>query len=272
MHQMKRILFPTDFSDAADVALNFALEIARAGNMEILVINAYDLPYAQNVMSTSLIDIMRKNSEEGLQAVVKKIEDAGVTASSKSLMGNPIRVVKEISKKDPDCMVVMGTKGASGVEEVLIGSNAASVLQSTDVPVLAIPAESEFRMIERIVYCTDFRSNKNDRALRRLATLAKIFEAEVMILHVQQEGQADLASDQRTKFDHHLSTCKHSFHILKDHNVEEAILNFAKEKDANLLALLTRKHGIIRGLFHSSLTNKMAFHSKVPLLALHESL
>lgn len=268
---MKRILFPTDFSEAADVALDFAIELAKAGDLEIMVINAYDLPYAQNVMSTSLIDIMRKNSEEGLMTVVKKVEASGITVSSKSLMGNPIRVVKEISKKDADCMVVMGTKGASGVEEVLIGSNAASVLQSIDVPVLAIPAKSDFGMIERIVYCTDFRSNKNDRALRRLATLARIFNAEVMILHVQQEGQADLATNQRVKFEHHLSDVKHSFHIIKDANVEESIFNFAAEKNANLLALLTRKHGIIRGLFHSSLTNKVAFHSKVPLLALHES-
>lgn len=268
---MKRILFPTDFSEAADVALKFALEIAKVGNLEIVVLNAFDLPYAQNVMSTSLIDIMRKNSEEGIAAVKKQIEAEGVKASAKSMMGNPIRVVKEISKKDPDCIVVMGTKGASGIEEVLIGSNAASVLQSTDVPVLAIPGNAKFEMIERIVYCTDFRSNKNDRALRRLASLAKMFDAEVLILHVQQEGLADLASEQRHKFDHHLSNVKHSFHILRDHNVEEAILKFTEEKNANMLALLTRKYGVIRGLFHSSLTNKVVFHSKTPLLALHES-
>ncbi len=268
---MKRILFPTDFSEAADKALNFAIEIAKRAKLEIVLVNAYDLPYAQNVMSTSLMDIMRENSLNGLEDVTKKVKKAGVDVSSKSMMGNPIRVIKEISKKDPECIVVMGTKGASGIEEVLIGSNAASVLQSTDVPVLAIPAHAEFKMIERIVYCTDFRSNKNDRALRRLATLAKLFDADVLILHIQQEGMADLASDQRHKFDHHLSGTKHSFHILKDSNVEEAILKFTEEKEANMLALLTRKYGVIRGLFHSSLTNKVAFHSKVPLLALHES-
>ncbi|NVK28489.1 MAG: universal stress protein [Flavobacteriia bacterium] len=268
---MKRIIFPTDFSESADKALEFAIDIAKKGGMEILLVNAYDLPYAQNVMSTSLIDIMRENSESGLKQLASKLEAQGVNVKHKSMMGNPIRVVKEITRKDPDSIVVMGTKGASGIEEVLIGSNAASVLQSTNVPVLAIPADAEFEMIEKIVYCTDFRSNKNDRALRRLASLAKVFDAEVMILHIQQEGQADLASGQRHKFDHHLSEVKHSFHILKETNVEEAILNFTKEKNADMLALLTRKYGIIRGLFHSSLTNKVAFHSKVPILALHES-
>lgn len=268
---MKRILFPTDFSEAADLALDFAIDIAKKANLEITLLNAYDLPYAQNVMSTSLIDIMRDNSEKSLKQLKTKVEGLGVKCDYKSMMGNPIRVVKEVSKKDPNCIVVMGTKGASGLEEVLIGSNAASVLQSTDVPVLAIPASTQFHDIKKIVYCTDFRSNKNDRALRRLADLARLFDAEVMILHVQQPGQADLASDQRTKFDHHLTNVKHSFHIISDVKVEEAILNFTREKEADMLALLTRKYGIIRGLFHYSLTNKVAYHSTVPILALHES-
>lgn len=268
---MKRIIFPTDFSEAADKALDFAIEIAHRAELSILLVNAYDLPYAQNVMSTSLMDIMRDNSKKSLAECAAKIEAKGITCETRSLMGNPIRVIKEITKKDPDSFVVMGTKGASGIEEVLIGSNAASVLQSTDVPVLAIPHDAEFQMIQKIVYCTDFRSNKNDRALRRLANAAKLFDAEVMILHIQQDGMADLASDQRHKFDHHLTEVKHSFHILKSDNVEQAILNFTQEKGADMLALLTRKYGVIRGLFHSSITNKVAFHSRVPLLALHES-
>ncbi|GGH71197.1 MAG: universal stress protein [Bacteroidetes bacterium] len=268
---MKRIIFPTDFSEAADKALEFAIEICKRANLEMLIVNAYDLPYAQNVMSTSLIDIMRENSENSLKEIADKVKAAGIPCSTRSLMGNPIRVIKEITKKDPESGVVMGTKGASGIEEVLIGSNAASVLQSIDVPVLAIPYKAEFRNIKRIVYCTDFRSNKNDRALRRLATLAGFFGAEIMILHVQLEGQADLATEQRHKFDHHLKDIPYSFHILKSNNVEQAILDFTKEKDADMLALLTRKYGVIRGLFHSSLTNKVAFHSQLPILALHES-
>lgn len=268
---MKRIIFPTDFSEAADKALDFAIEVCKRAELPMLLVNAYDLPYAQNVMSTSLIDIMRENSETGLKQVAGKVQAAGIVVETRSLMGNPIRVVKEITKKDPEAAVIMGTKGASGIEEVLIGSNAASVLQSIDVPVLAIPFEAEFRNIDKIVYCTDFRSQKNDRALRRLANTARLFNAEIMILHIQQPGQADLASDQRHKFDHHLKDIKHSFHILSSDNLEQAIIDFAKEKDADMLALLTRKYGVIRGLFHSSLTNKMAFHSRVPLLALHES-
>lgn len=268
---MKTIIFPTDFSEPAEKALNFAIEIAKRAQFDIIIVNAFDLPYAQNVMSTSLLDIMRENSESGLKDVAARVTAAGVKCTTRSLMGNPIRVVKELTKKNPESMVIMGTKGASGIEEVLIGSNAASVLQSTDVPVMAVPIKAEFKDMDKIVYCTDFRSNKNDRALRRLATLAKLFNAKVMILHVQQEGAADLATEQRQKFDHHLSGIDHSFHILKERNVEQAILDFTKEKDANMLALLTRKYGVIRGLFHTSMTNKVVFHSSVPLLALHET-
>jgi len=269
---MKTVIFPTDFSKNADRAMLYAVSVATALGARIIAVNAFDLPYSQNVMSTSLLDIMRETSEKGLKDVAKRLEKTGVEFESRSMMGNPIRVVKELTKYYKNCMVVLGTKGASGIEEILIGSNAASILHSVSVPVLAIPADAAYKGIKKIVYASDFRSIKDDVALERLGKLACAFKAEVMILHIQTNDQEKPAEPNRDKFAKHLCDNNFSFHIVKsaEKNTEQAILDFAKEKDVDIVALLARKHGFLEGLFHTSVSSKVAFHTHRPFLALHE--
>ena len=69
---MKTIIFPTDFSKNAQRAMLYAVAAAKHMGARIIVVNAFDLPYSQNVMSTSLLDIMRETSEKGLKEVAKK--------------------------------------------------------------------------------------------------------------------------------------------------------------------------------------------------------
>ncbi len=268
---MKTVIFPTDFSKNADRAMLYAVSAATTLGARLIAVNAFDLPYSQNVMSTSLLDIMRETSEKGLKMVADKLAKTGLEYETRSLMGNPIRVIKDLTKFYKNCMVVLGTKGASGIEEVLIGSNAASILHSVNVPVLAIPADAAFKGMKKIVFASDFKAGKDDTALERLGVIARAFKSEVLILHVQTDEVApDVPT--RERFKKHLGENEFSFHILKaaGKSTEETILDFANEVDADMIALLARKHGFLEGLFHTSITSKVAFHTHRPFLALHE--
>lgn len=267
---MKNIIFPTDFSKNAEKAFEFAVQIAKKLNGNLVIVNAYDLPYSQNVMSTSLIDIMRETSATGVNAVARQATKLGVNHTSLSLMGNPIRVVKELSNKYEDSMVVLGTKGASGLEEVLIGSNAASILHSVDVPVLAIPSKAEIGDINKIVYCSDFKSKKNDRALVRLVNFASVFDASIDILHVENKNE-HRKEDFERKFATILGETNYTLTIQSSNNIEQSINEFVQDQKADLVSLLVRRYGFMEGLFHSSITSKVAYHTTVPFLALHET-
>ena len=108
---MKNIIFPTDFSKNAEKAFEFACRIAKVLEANLIIVNAYDLPYSQNVMSTSLVDIMRETSKKGVNEVSKKATNLGINNQTLSLMGNPIRVVRELTNKYENSIVVMGLKG-----------------------------------------------------------------------------------------------------------------------------------------------------------------
>ena len=267
---MKNIIFPTDFSHNADKAFEFAVAITKKLEGNLVIVNAYDLPYSQNVMSTSLIDIMRETSATGVNAVARKATKLGVPHTSLSLMGNPIRVVKELTQKYDDAMVVLGTKGASGLEEVLIGSNAASILHSVDVPVLAIPDQVEVGDINKIVYCSDFKSKKNDRALMRLVDFASVFDASIDILHIENNNEHK-KEDFEGKLAATMGNTPYTLTIQSSPNIEKSINEFVQDQKADLVSLLVRRYGFMEGLFHSSITSKVAYHTTVPFLALHET-
>lgn len=268
---MKNIIFPTDFSPYADVAMQYAIHVAKKFNARITAVHAYDLPYSQSVMTSSLMEIMKKTSDENIALVRKRLLEAGVEVDARSMMGNPIRVVKELAAKHKEAMIIMGTKGASGIAEVMLGSNAAAILHGVEVPVLAIPKDVSFREVKKIVLASDFLSKKNENALSRLNILAKSFGAEVLILHVQHTD-TETADANRESFHKYLPDAPHSFHIVKANNgnIVDTILAFADDKKADMISVIVRKYGFIEGIFHSSTSSKIANRTHYPLLALHE--
>jgi nucleotide-binding universal stress UspA family protein len=269
---MQTIIFPTDFSKGADYAMQYAVFIAKTTGAEIIVMNAYDLPYAETIMTHSLLDVMKSNAEEAMKKVADTLEAEKVNFRTMVQMGNPIRLVKELVEELNADMVVLGTKGASGLEEVLIGSNAASILHNVDCPVLSIPKGRAFTDIDTIVYGADFRSKKADKALGELASIAKLFGAKIIVTHVVVNYDLDDASidDAKKRISPKLEGVEHSFEVISGESVEKAILEFAATQGADMIALMSRNYSFFEGLFRRSVTTKVAYHSQIPYLALQE--
>jgi nucleotide-binding universal stress UspA family protein len=269
---MKTIIVPTDFSDNAQKALALATEIVKRSGGKLLVFNAYDLPYSQNVMTTSLLDIMKKNSEEGLNDLANTLKETGIDFQTESRLGNPIRSVKELVKRENADLVVLGTKGASGIEEVLIGSNAASILHAVDCPVLAVPSHGELTDVGRIVYACDLKENGEAGALEQLRKVAELFGAEIMVLHVQNPDGPELKVINRPYYEKAFHGQTVSFHIIdQGESIEKTILKFSEVNKVGMLCMMARNYGFLQGLFHKSMTSQVAFHTRLPFLTLHEA-
>lgn len=261
------ILLPTDFSDNATLAGDFAIDICRRANATLFVLHAYDMPYANRSMSTSLLEIMRDNAESNMKQYEEKLNGKDINTKTLVRLGNPIRTIKEMSKNLGIDLVVMGTKGASGLEELLLGSNASAVIQGTDVPVLIIPPKSTLNGFDKILLATDLNFKGKRRPLERLAELARLYNSEVEILHVQN-STAEQGS--REFIDDILGDIPHNYFVTKSDDIEQAILSHCESRDVDLLATIPKQYGFFEGLFHTSLTSKLAYHTSVPMLALHE--
>ena len=265
-----RVLLPTDFSENASVATEFAIDIAKRTNGFILAVHAYDVPHYERSMTTSLLIEMKKSAEQNMEDFEEKyLAKSGVNYECQVVIGNPIRLSREMVKNHNMEMLVMGTKGASGIEEFLIGSNAASVIHNVDVPVLVVPPSSQVKPIRRIVLATDLSFQSKKPPLERLAKFARVYDAEIDLLHIQ--GNEGIPAGTRELVAEAMGDVKHSYHInSKTDDIEAAILNYCEEKQTDVVSAISKRYGFFQGLFHKSLTSKLAYHSKIPLLALHE--
>ncbi|MBI1316236.1 hypothetical protein GC167_05175 [bacterium] len=268
---MKTILVPTDFSANADKALDFALDIAPKMGAKLHIFNAFDLPYSQNVMTTSLLDALRESSEAGLKELAKRIEGRGVVFVTESKLGNPISVSRELVRREKVDLLILGTRGASGIEEVLIGSNAAAILHAVDCPVLAIPSHSKPEPIQDIAFATDGNTKGETLALPRLKMLAEVFGARIHILHVFDPESTELSVINEAHYRKQLEGVDLLFALVeKNKSIEKSILEYAENNNIDVLALLARRYGFLQSLFHNSLTSRIAYHSRLPFLTLHE--
>lgn len=276
---MKRILFPTDFSEASTNALEYALRLGKAMNAEVVVLHVYEMPVVDYVNTPAyLLDVYNtvelstfENFKSQLPYLMNYAREKGledVPISSVLLEGELVATVVEMVKTDHYDLIVMSTKGATGLKETFIGTSTANIMTKTKAMVLGIPEFSHFDGIRKIVFTTRFEP-ADLVVLKRLLKLADAFNAQVDCLYVQhssEEIQDVIWADWRLQLKDHSV----NFHILNSDEVEQSILDYLDRHQVDMLALLNHKRGFFEGLFHTSMTKKLAFHAKIPVLVLHE--
>ena len=253
---MKRILFPTDFSETATNAFIHALEFAKIVQAEIILLHTFELPvfdnqfFPENYMiiyeslQLSQFD-MFKDEIPKLRAIAEEHHLDQIKMSHRLMDGDLVYNIKKAIKDDKIDYVVMGTEGASGWSAFFSGTNTGNVLTDIDVPLLSIPK----------------------KALKKILSIAKMANAEVKCLYVKT-GHSDVTRDTVKKWENDFENEPIEFFVITSDEVKETILDFILYKEIDLLTMLTYKRSFFEGLFHPSLTKKFANNFDVPILAI----
>lgn len=182
-------------------------------------------------------------------------------------------VVETVTEYEID-LVLLGTKGASGMEEVFMGSNAVRIIKAVkDCPVLAIPQGFAFKKPTEIAFATDFSRFYTLSELQPLIDLATSFDAVVRIVHVQYEIKAltELQLFNLSMLRKYLGTVQHYVHTVSELNsVSKTLETFSNELDIHLLAMLHYQHSYIERLTREPVVKRVAFHTHTPLLVIPE--
>ena len=158
---MKRILVPTDFSQHAEFALKVAAQIARKNNSEIILLHMLELPQQGGDAITSASDIpeimyFKNRALARIDDLMNADYLSGISVSKSVLFEKAFEGILGVSRKNNVDFIVMGSHGASGFQEMFIGSNTEKVVRSSEVPVLVVKNEiAEFRA-DRFVFASDF--------------------------------------------------------------------------------------------------------------------
>ena len=279
---MKKILFPTDFSATSNNAFLYALKLAENLNAEVVTLHVYELPIMDsNFINVPLYQVevyqsLELNSFENYKdqiPVLRQIAEDNkmehIPISNIMEQGELVPNILELVKLQHFDYVVMGTKGATGMKETFFGSSTASIMTGTNACVLGIPDGLRYSPITKIGFTTQFQDD-DLKALHRVVEIAKRFGAEIDCLYVKTA--ANHVNEVRiANWELIFTDEKVRFHILDNNKVEETIIDFIEQNGISMLAMLNHRRGFWDRLFHTSLTKKLAFHIKVPLLVLHEA-
>ncbi len=274
---MKKILFPTDFSKNADHALEYAMGLCLNLKAELILFHAcraeamsFQIQNDDISEESIILEAMQKLKEyKGKHfAGIKDLQ-----VIEKVSYGLAVDQIVETAKMLKSDMIVMGTKGASGLEEVLLGSNTAAVMERAKCPVLAIPEQSRFHNIEQIVFATDFRENDLE-AVVYLSGIASLFNARLEIVHVAdilvpetyEQALLDVFQDEIKK---RVTFKNITFEMIKGSNATKTMNEFIKDRKIDMVAVSTRKKNVFTRLFDKSFTRQLAYHSVVPVMAFH---
>ena len=274
---MKRILFPTDFSEAATNAYIHALEFAKKVNGEIILLHTFDLPiydnqffpenYAIIYESLELAQFdMFKSEIPKLRAIAEERNLDKIRMRHRLMDGDLLHNIKKSIKEDDIDFVVMGTSGATGWEAFFVGTNTGSVMSGINVPMLCVPVEAKFKKIEIIGFTTRFRL-KDKKALKMVLEIAKKTKAKVKCLYVKSSN-SDVSKETIARWEEEFSDEPVDFYVVNNDDVETIILDFIMYKEVDILTMLTYKRGFFEGIFKPSLTKKIAINNEIPILAI----
>ncbi len=267
---MKTLLALVDFSDAAINALSFAAELSKRASARLVIVN---------VLQNGSGEEEAKNKLKSIELDLKKSFGSDLKCESFAAHGNLIPTLKKIIAVQQPDLIIMGTKGASGLKKVLIGSNTVKVISKTKVPVFVIPEVARFDNFlnkgrNRIVLATDLDALENENAVDILKEIALlIIEPKVRVLSVRPEntGLHDIKRAQRnfllSIFDPEIESDRVT---IFDNNVISGINFYLNEKstDAGLIAMIARDSG---SLIQKHYTREMASHTHLPLLVLYDA-
>lgn len=268
---MKKLLVPTDFSQNAAAALDYAVDIANRFGSHITLVNSYHLSSTATVM-VSVEAMMREEAEAEMHALVDSVRPllrAGTSVEGKVLRGEPVNAISRTAAAGHYDLIVMSTQGATGLKEIFTGSTANGVIKNSGVPVLAIPSGFPFQPFQTIIFAVDESGLTSVEPMAALLGLAKSYSAKVRVYH-KDTGEDDAGID--PTIDMFLENVEHSFHYeLDSEHIHESLSSFAEDYQADMLCMIRRKRSFLERIFHNSATTREMFQIRIPILVLQDN-
>lgn len=274
---MKELLVPIDFSVEAYNALGLAHQIAEKTGARLKLINIVEFiyppqmvtmgPEVSNYMDSKFMKEIIENVTTKMEKIVNDPKFGNIEISYEVEVGSPLTSIgAEIAKNKVD-LVVMGSKGASGIEETLVGSNTEKVVRKAKCPVLVVKSSVKLEEINNIVFATKF-TEKQDNVIRELKRFQEITNSKIHLLKINpfkdNEGEEE-AMKYMDEFAKNNVLQNFTLNYRKDDVEEEGIIRFAEEINAQMIAMATHGRTGISHLIFGSLTEKIVNHARRPI-------
>ncbi len=270
---MKSILVPIDFSEYAENALKAAAFFAKKNNSEIFLLHLLELPGQMNDAMTSgssIPEVMLfiNKANDLLQKTTEQPYLEGIKISTSVQFEKAFSGIMSFSKINKIDLIIMGSHGTSGIEELLIGSNAEKVVRLSEIPVLILKKDINEARFDNFVFASDF-SEEVKKPFQKMIEFAQIFTAKISLVMIATPNSFKNTIDSEKKmkqFVKNFDIQNYSLHIFNDTNIENGIINFSKKINADLIGLCTHGRTGLAHFFNGSIGEDLVNHATKPVI------
>jgi nucleotide-binding universal stress UspA family protein len=276
---MKKILVPVDFSETSDNAYDFAMQLARKINAELQLIHVIDVvdmvgmsPMGSGVSAIWLDNYVKESISSAKEKIKKLLERApqGMRIDTIVEVGNVMGTIRDAIKDTEVDLVIMGTKGASGMREVLVGSNAEKVVRYARCPVISIKNKTTVEEIKNIVFGIGLEGAP-ERVMQNLKQLQKAFGATLHIVRVNTPTGFERDKKVKAKLEQFATRymlTDYTLNIYNEFFEDEGLIYFAEEVGADMIAVATHSRTGLAHLLGGSIAEDLVNHVKRPVWTL----
>jgi nucleotide-binding universal stress UspA family protein len=270
---MKKILVPCDFSEQAISAFRLAIDLAQQSNREVHLLHVIELPVMHDSMlmptlsfEATLLKELSDNAESQFNKVKEEFS-ASIPVETKIIFGNTSMMILDYIAESGTELVVMGTKGASGLRELLIGSNAERIVRRAPCPVITVRKYSKLHAIKSIVFPNALELDQED-LVSHVKALQDFLKATLHIVWINTPG--NFTSDNITllrlkDFAKHFMLKDYTLNVFNDTFEESGVISFAHMINADMIAMGTHGRKGLNHIMSGSVTEDVVNHIDCPI-------
>ncbi len=278
---MQRILLPTDFSENSWNAIQYAFAFFEGCSLDFHILHvgfsgSVEATEDLHLQGIAIPGIITKGIQSKFDRLLKKIKKTYpnhthniYTHYEANLF---IESVRKIIKNESIDMIIMGTKGASHIKGVTLGSHAGSVITRVKCPTFVIPENAAYENPESIAFPTDFNMIYKDRVLQTLKQISNYHDSSIKVLRVAvREGTLENEQLKNKDFlSDALYEIPHSFHWIQNPELEKGLQTFIDLMEIKIIAMVGKNLNFFQRLLFKPMIAKISYHTKIPFLVLHE--
>lgn len=267
----KIIYLLTDFSDHAKNAGQYAIE-AFGTEVQYVLINSYIVRTSAATL-IDIEDIAHQESVQNLEIEEKSLREKfpGIKLEAISKYGTPVDVINDLLDDLPADLIVVGSKGISRLDEILIGSVTTSIMRGVHKPVLAIPIKAKYEKMSQIVLASDLQNANKPTVIETVGKLKNTFEAHISAATVKMDT-SDLSAEEKSLLGklEELEPLD-EISVLRDKNISKGLMDYCDNVDADMLVVVAKHTSFFKRFFHKSITKELVNHEILPILVLEDN-
>ena len=261
---MHRVIIPIDFSETSLNAARFTAQmLAGKENALAILYNNYETAGDYDVC----IHYQESLKKEFLKTGVLNIECVH------EMGGDLIENIGRLAHTSRATLIVMGITGKSEVRQAMFGSNTLKLVDRNLLPVMIIPPDAVYKGINNVAITSDYKDVEATTPAPLISAVLEIFNPVLHIVNVSKDNSSLPAQEVeigKATFNKMFSLFKTIFHFVTMNNFFEAVDNFVKDQNIDILITIPKHQSNAVSLFKSTHTKRLAYHSRIPILAAHE--